>query len=126
MNCRLLHKLRPRVATVSETPKSCRKLDDAGENPDAPQDTERSIGVIAATMIHFRQEGQFRGFSGSSAANRIDVDTVGRASRGVADEVGTPPSSSTAGSGLPVPSGMLALREGAQELDLTARANDDI
>lgn len=38
---------------------------EAGENPDAPQDTDKSTSVIATTIDHFLHSGQFRGFSAS-------------------------------------------------------------
>ena len=59
------HKLRPKVPTISDTPKSLANFLAAGEKPDAVKLTVRSITMMTITMDHFRHVGQFRGFSGS-------------------------------------------------------------
>lgn len=45
-------------------PKSSAKFPSAGLKPDAPHDTLRSMGVIAAMSSHFRHGAQLRGLSG--------------------------------------------------------------
>lgn len=50
-------------------PNSSAKEALAGENPEAPKDTVRSTRPILATIVHFRQAGQLRGFAGSFGKN---------------------------------------------------------
>lgn len=59
-----IYRLRPNLAVSSPMPKSSAKFPSAGLNPDAPHDTLRSMGVMAAMSSHFRQGDQLRGFSG--------------------------------------------------------------
>lgn len=61
-----IYMLRPRIAMCDVTPKSLSKSPATGLKPLAPQDTLRSMGMMEATIIHFRSVGQFRGSSGSS------------------------------------------------------------
>lgn len=61
----------------------CEKSAEAGEKPDAPQETLRSMGMMAAIMSHLRSGGQFLGSSGSLGAKAmILVDEVWEARRG--------------------------------------------
>lgn len=55
--------LKPKVANCRETAMSRAKSVAAGEKPDPPQLTLRSMGTMAAIMNHFVAACQFRGSS---------------------------------------------------------------
>lgn len=54
-----------------ETLRSLENESAAGEKPEAPQETLRSMGMMAATMSHLRSAGQFLGSSGSVGAKAM-------------------------------------------------------
>ena len=73
--------LSPSNATLGDTPMSFAKSLATGLNPLAPQETLRSMGIIAATMSHFRAVDQLRGSSGSLGLNDM-ILTGGLGSKG--------------------------------------------
>lgn len=81
--------LSPSNATLGDTPMSFAKSLATGLNPLAPQETLRSMGIIAATMNHFRAVGQLRGSSGSLGSNVITLDGAlgSNGSRSVCEEL---------------------------------------
>jgi hypothetical protein len=80
------YKLNPNVPASDETPKVISiPFLAGGKDPDAAQDTLKSISISAITIDHFRHSAQFLGFDGSfgsNASSESDSEGGGRSKAG--------------------------------------------